>query len=104
MIEKDGRIYYEVGDRVKVVDKAPDWCNVGFGGRMREFLSRVVTIKNVDDQSYRSHIIYHVEENSWAWENMLFQGLESELFLSDDESEFECPHMVDFLKSFKKTW
>lgn len=100
MREKDGRIYYEVGDKVRVIDEAPRWCNVGFSLGMRALLSQVLTIKSVN--AHDSYTIYRVEENGWAWEDMLFQGLEPHLFLSDDEEAFEKPILSDFLKLYIK--
>lgn len=87
---------YQVGDRVRIVSKAPANCSVGITEAMERRFGTVMTIRRVRDYSYRKEY-YMVEDeleyfgnaySGWAWSKELIEGLKAPTVLHFDSSPF----------------
>lgn len=100
---------YQVGDRVRIVSKAPANCSVGISEAMRRRFGTVMTIRRVRVCSYGEE--YYMEEDEleyfgnaysgWAWSKELIEGLEAPTVFHFDSSPFYLIRetWVDFKRS-----
>lgn len=61
---------YEIGDKVKIIDKWVPGCRQASSGKMDKWLGKIVTVKKVDSDGD-----YHIEEDDyWYWNNLCIEG------------------------------
>lgn len=96
----NGKIVYDVGDVVRIVDKRPVNCHVGWNYKMDKWLSKPVTINQANhQQEFQS---YYVEENDWNWDNMMIQGLtDNEFINADNDKDLNPGIFTHYLGKFK---
>ena len=59
---------YKVGDKVRIVSKWKDTYNVNHEGRMDKWLGKIMTIRAIEDNSYRmEEDLGEFHGNGWEW-------------------------------------
>lgn len=65
---------YEVGDKVKIVDKWTNKCFQNSSGLMDKYLGTVMTIRKITSFCYRMEEDKHENINGWAWGDECIEG------------------------------
>ena len=100
MIEKNGRIYYEVGDKVRVVNSKPPCTYAIWSPISRNpWLSKVLTIRKVYEGVVYNE--FYVEENDLRWDVTMFEGLAEPFVFDDDEGNMSPGVFGKYFSGFK---